>query len=227
MNCETDFVAKDAGFLGLANEVADFAAANKGTTIEALQAQFEEKRAALVAKIGENMNIRRFAKVSEENGIVVSYIHAGGKIGVLVDVETDVVNDAIKEMAKNVAMQAAALKPQYTTRAEVDAEYLAREKEILMAQIQNDPKMAGKPEKVIEGAVSGRLNKELKEVCLLEQVYVKAEDGKQTVAKYLEEVSKAVGGTVKVKRFVRFETGEGLEKKQEDFAAEVAAQMNA
>ena len=181
----------------------------------------------MISIIGENMNIRRFAKVSEENGIVVSYIHAGGKIGVLVDVETDVVNDAIKEMAKNVAMQAAALKPQYTTRAEVDADYISREKEILLAQIMNDPKESQKPEKVINGMIEGRISKELKEVCLVDQVYVKAEDGKQTVAKYLEEVSKAVGGTVKVKRFVRFETGESLEKKQEDFAAEVAAQMNA
>ena len=110
---------------------------------------------------------------------------------------------------------------------EVSADYIAHEKEILLAQIMNDPKESQKPEKVINGMIEGRISKELKEVCLVDQVYVKAEDGKQTVAKYLEEVSKAVGGTVKVKRFVRFETGEGLEKKQEDFAAEVAAQMNA
>ena len=151
----------------------------------------------------------------------------GGKIGVLVDVETDVVNDDLKEMAKNVAMQIAALRPQYTSRDEVSADYIEHEKEILMAQIQNDPKESQKPEKVINGMIEGRISKELKEVCLVDQVYVKAEDGKQTVAKYLDEVSKAVGCTVKVKRFVRFETGESLEKKQEDFAAEVAAQMNA
>lgn len=236
VNAETDFVAKNEKFKTYVAEVAAQAVNTQAEDIEGFMAEkwaldpsmtVKEKLSSMISIIGENMNIRRFAKVSEENGIVVSYIHAGGKIGVLVDVETDVVNDAIKEMAKNVAMQAAALKPQYTTRAEVDADYISREKEILLAQIMNDPKESQKPEKVINGMIEGRISKELKEVCLVDQVYVKAEDGKQTVAKYLEEVSKAVDGTVKVKRFVRFETGEGLEKKQEDFAAEVAAQMNA
>ena len=171
------------------------------------------------------MNIRRFEQVKEENGFIASYIHAGGKIGVLVDVETDVINDDIKEMAKNLAMQAAALKPLYTSRDEVDADYIEKEKEILMVQAKNEKPDAN--EKILNGMVMGRINKELKEICLLDQVYVKAEDGKQTVAKYLDEVSKAVGTPVSVKRFVRFETGEGIEKKQEDFAAEVAAQMNA
>ena len=149
----------------------------------------------------------------------------GGKIGVLVDVETDVVNDAVREMARNVAMQIAALKPQYTNSSEVSEEYIAHEKEILLAQIMNDPKESQKPEKVIQGMISGRINKELKEICLLDQVYVKAEDGKQNVAKYVEEVAKANGAKITVKGFIRFETGEGIEKKQEDFAAEVAAQM--
>ena len=149
----------------------------------------------------------------------------GGKIGVLVDVETDVVNDDLKEMAKNVAMQIAALRPQYTSRDEVSADYIAHEKEILLAQIMNDPKESQKPEKVIHGMIEGRISKELKEICLVDQVYVKAEDGKQTVGKYLEQVSKEVGAPVSVKKFVRFETGEGLEKKNEDFAAEVAAQI--
>ena len=128
-------------------------------------------------------------------------------------------------MAKNVAMQAAALKPQYTTRAEVDANYISREKEILLAQIMNDPKESQKPEKVINGMIEGRVSKELKEICLVDQVYVKAEDGKQTVGKYLEQVTTDVSAPVSVKKFVRFETGEGLEKKNEDFAAEVAAQI--
>ena len=123
-----------------------------------------------------------------------------------------------------VAMQIAALSPKYVSTDDVSEEYKAHEKEILMAQIANDPKMAGKPEKVIEGAVVGRLNKELKEVCLLEQPYVKAEDGKQTVAQYLAQVAKENGAKLSVKKFVRFETGEGLEKKVDDFAAEVAAQ---
>ena len=151
----------------------------------------------------------------------------GGKIGVLVDVETDVVNDDLKEMAKNVAMQIAALRPQYTNRSEVSEEYIAHEKEILMAQIQNDPKESQKPEKVIQGMIQGRINKELKEICLLDQVYVKAEDGKQSVAQYVAQVAKANNATVAVKGFVRFETGEGIEKKEENFAEEVAKQMNA
>ncbi len=124
---------------------------------------------------------------------------------------------------KNIAMQIAALNPKYIDRSEVSAEYIAHEKEILLAQIQNDPKESQKPEKVINGMIEGRVNKELKEIC---QVYVKAEDGKQTVGKYLEAVSKEVGTTVSIQKFIRFETGEGLEKKNEDFAAEVAAQMN-
>ena len=172
------------------------------------------------------MKIRRFQQVKEENGFVASYIHAGGKIGVLVDVETDVVNEEIKEMAKNVAMQAAALKPVYTNRSEVSEEYIAHEKEILLAQIMNDPKEASKPEKVIAGMINGRVNKELKEICLMDQVYVKAEDGKQSVQAYVDSVAKANSAKITIKGFVRFETGEGLEKKNEDFAAEVAKQIN-
>ena len=178
-----------------------------------------------IAVIGENMNIRRFQQVSENDGFVASYIHAGGKIGVLVDVKTDVINDEIKEMAKNLAMQIAALKPVYTNNSEVDEEYKAHELEIIKAQIENDPKMAGKPEKVISGAVMGRLNKQLKEICLLDQVYVKAEDGKQLVSAYVSQVAKANNANISIVGFVRYETGEGLEKKNEDFAAEVAKQM--
>ena len=171
------------------------------------------------------MNIRRFAKVEEANGFVASYTHMGGKIGVLVDVETDVVNDAVKEMAKNVAMQIAALNPKYTDESEVSADFIAHEKEILMAQIQNDPKESQKPEKVIQGMIAGRIKKEMKEICLLDQVYVKAEDGKQSVAKYVEQVAKENSAKIAVKGFVRFETGEGIEKKEENFAEEVAKQM--
>ena len=171
------------------------------------------------------MNIRRFEKIHEENGLVVSYIHAGGKIGVLIDIETDKKSDAITEMGKNIAMQVAALKPLYTSSTEVSADYIAKEKEILLAQIQNDPKEASKPDNVIEGMVNGRIKKELKEICLLDQTYVRAEDGKQSVAQYVEEVAKANSANIKIKGFIRFETGEGLEKKSEDFAAEVAKQM--
>ena len=178
-----------------------------------------------IAVIGEKLSIRRFEKVVAENGCVVSYVHGGGRIGVLVEAATDVVNDSIKEALTNIAMQVAALNPKYVATSDVAEEFKVHEKEIIAAQIAQDPKMAGKPEKVIEGAINGRLNKELKEVCLLEQVYVKAEDGKQTVGQYVAQVAKENGANLSIKRFVRFETGEGLEKKNEDFAAEVAAQM--
>ena len=234
VNAETDFVAKNEKFQTFVKDVADQALNTTAADIDAFMAEawalepaktVADALASQIAVIGENMKIRRFQQVEETEGFVTSYIHAGGKIGVLVDVVTDVVNDAVKEMAKNVAMQIAALKPQYTSRKEVSADYIEREKEILMAQIMNDPKESQKPEKVIKGMIEGRINKELKEICLLDQVYVKAEDGKQTVQKYVESVAKAEGAKIEIKGFVRFETGEGLEKKNEDFAAEVAAQM--
>ena len=234
VNAETDFVAKNEKFQSYVADVAAQALTTTAADIDAFLAEtwalnneqtVKEALAAQIAVIGENMNIRRFAQVKEENGFVASYTHMGGKIGVLVDVETDVVNDAVKEMAKNVAMQIAALKPQYTNSSEVSADYIAHEKEILLAQIMNDPKESQKPEKVIQGMITGRINKELKETCLLDQVYVKAEDGKQSVSQYVAAVAKANGASIKVKKFIRFETGEGLEKKSEDFAAEVAKQM--
>jgi elongation factor Ts len=234
VNAETDFVAKNEKFQGYVAQVAELALNTKAADIDAFMeeewtfsesATVKEELAHQIATIGENMNIRRFAQVTEENGFVASYTHMGGKIGVLVDVETDVVNDAVKEMAKNVAMQVAALKPLYTNDSEVSAEYIAHEKEILLAQIMNDPKESQKPEKVIQGMIAGRINKELKEICLLDQVYVKAEDGKQSVGKYVQEVAKANNANITIKGFVRFETGEGLEKKEENFAEEVAKQM--
>ena len=233
VNAETDFVAKNEKFQAYVAQVAEQALETEAADIDAFLAEtwkfdttktVNEALAGQVAVIGENMKIRRFQKVEETEGFVASYTHMGGKIGVLVDVVTDVVNDEIKEMAKNVAMQIAALNPKYTNRSEVSEEYIAHEKEILMAQIQNDPKESQKPEKVIQGMISGRINKELKEICLLDQVYVKAEDGKQSVEKYVAEVAKANGANVTIKGFVRYETGEGIEKKEEDFAAEVAKQ---
>ena len=234
VNAETDFVAKNEKFQAYVAQVAEQALETEAADIDAFLAEtwkfdttktVNEALAGQVAVIGENMKIRRFQKVEETEGFVASYTHMGGKIGVLVDVVTDVVNDEIKEMAKNVAMQIAALNPKYTNRSEVSEEYIAHEKEILMAQIQNDPKESQKPEKVIQGMISGRINKELKEICMLDQVYVKAEDGKQSVEKYVAEVAKANGANVTIKGFVRYETGEGIEKKEEDFAAEVAKQM--
>lgn len=233
VNSETDFVAKNEQFQNYVTAVAKQALTTTAADIDAFLAEAwnEEPsktvKDALVEKIaviGEKLSIRRFEKVTAENGCVVTYTHGGGKIGVIVDAETAVVNDAVKEALNNLAMQVAALYPKYVSSDDVSEEYKAHEKEIISEQIRNDPKMAGKPEKVIEGAVTGRLNKELKEVCLLEQVYVKAEDGKQTVKQYLEAVSKENGTDIKIRKFVRFETGEGIEKKVDDFAAEVAAQ---
>lgn len=235
VNSETDFVAKNEDFQAYVAAVAEQAVNSDAADLDAFLAEpwsadssktVKDALVDKVAVIGENLSIRRFEKVVAENGCVVSYVHGGGRIGVLVEAETNVVNDAVKEALTNLAMQIAALNPKYVSTDEVSEEYKAHEKEILKAQIANDPKMAGKPENVIEGAVAGRLAKELKEVCLLEQVYVKAEDGKQTVAKYMEEVAKANSADLKVKRFVRFETGEGIEKKEENFAEEVAKQMN-
>ena len=232
VNAETDFVAKNEKFQGYVKQVADQALATTATDIEAFLAEpwaldptktVKDELAGQIAVIGENMNIRRFQQVVEENGFIASYIHAGGKIGVLIDVETDVVNAEIEEMAKNVAMQAAALKPLYTSRKEVDASYIEKEKEILAVQAKNEKPDAN--DKIIAGMVMGRINKELKEICLLDQVYVKAEDGKQSVQQYVDAVAKAVGAKVVIKSFVRFETGEGIQKKEEDFAAEVAKQM--
>ena len=234
VNSETDFVAKNEKFQTYVEKVANQILKSDVKTIDELLAQpwaedtsktVNDIHVEMVATIGEKLSLRRFEKVTSD-GFVVSYTHGGGRIGVIVDM-TGAESDASKEAATNLAMQIAALNPKYVSRNEVSAEYIAHEKEILLAQIMNDPKESQKPEKVINGMIEGRVSKELKEICLLDQVYVKAEDGKQTVAKYLEEVSKATGSEINVKSFVRFETGEGLEKKNEDFAAEVAAQMNA
>ena len=232
VNAETDFVAKNEKFQNFVKEVADQALKTSATDIDSfLQEKWDldpsktvsEQLSATISVIGENMNIRRFTKITEENGFVQDYIHSGGRIGVLLQVKSTVVNDAIKDMAKNLAMQIAALNPKYITRAEVDQEYLKNEKEILLAAAKNEKPNA--PEKVLLGMVEGRLNKELQEVCLVDQVYVRAEDGKQKVGQYLESVAKAQNAEISLVRFVRYETGEGLEKKNEDFAAEVAAQI--
>lgn len=236
VNSETDFVAKNETFQqfveAVAKQAVDSEAANLDAFLEEKWVEDGSKtvKEALIDKIaviGEKLSIRRFERVEAAQGCVVNYLHGGGRIGVIVEAKTNVVNDGVKEALTNIAMQVAALSPKYVATSDVSEEYKAHEREIISAQIAQDPKMAGKPEKVIEGAVTGRLNKELKEVCLLEQVYVKAEDGKQTVSQYLAQVAKENSAELSVARFVRFETGEGLEKKQEDFAAEVAAQMNA
>lgn len=229
VNSETDFVAKNEEFQGFVNAVVNQVADSDAADMDAFMAEawaadttktVKDALVEKVAVIGENLNIRRFEKIVTD-GCVVDYIHGGGRIGVLIEAEADVVNDEIKKCLKNVAMQVAAMSPKYTSRAEVSQEYMDHEKEILLAAAKKEN--PEKPENIIEKMIIGRLNKELKEICLLDQVYV--QDSDLTVAKYVEKVAKENNANVTVKRFVRFETGEGIEKKQEDFAAEVAAQM--
>ena len=231
VNSETDFVAKNEEFQGFVDAVVNQVADSDAADMDAFMAEawaadttktVKDALVEKVAVIGENLNIRRFEKIVTD-GCVVDYIHGGGRIGVLIEAETDVVNDDIKKCLKNVAMQVAAMSPKYTSRAEVSQEYMDHEKEILLAAAKKEN--PEKPENIIEKMIIGRLNKELKEICLLDQAYV--QDSDLTVAKYVEKVAKENNANVTVKRFVRFETGEGIEKKQEDFAAEVAAQMNA
>ena len=233
VNSETDFVAKNADFQGFVKAVVNQAIATESADMDAFMAEAWNEDASMTVKdaltakisvIGENLNIRRFEKIATD-GCVVSYIHGGGRIGVLVEADTDVVNDEIKTCLKNVAMQVAAMYPKYVSRDEVPADYVEHEKEILLAQAkkENEESAKPKPDNIIEKMIIGRLNKEMKEICLLDQVYV--QDSDLTVAKYVEKVAKENGANVTLKKFVRFETGEGLEKKNEDFAAEVAAQM--
>ena len=288
VNSETDFVAKNEVFTGyvtsLAKQInegdyADVAALNAAPSANEASETVEEYHKSMIAKIGENLTIRRFAKVTGD--VIVSYIHMGGKIGVLVEAQCDAPSDAIKDAMKNVAMQIAAMNPQYVQREEISAEQLAKEKEIIVDSSLNDPASLPKPllskviqealdaskwndedkaayeeqknnkflfnflsaeavqalrdlamshkdeflgDKIFSGLVEGRFSKHLKEICLVDQAYVRAED-KESVKQYIEKVAKENGVNFALKSFVRFETGEGLEKKNEDFAAEVAAQL--
>lgn len=232
VNSETDFVAKNEKFRDYVAEVVDQVTKSSANTLDEFLAEkwekdpsmtVKEKLSSMIAVIGENMNIRRFEKIVENNGFIMSYIHGGGKIGVLVDVECPVVNDDTLAAAKNVALQIAALSPKYISMSDVPADYYEHEKEIITEQVKNDPANAKKPENILEKMIVGRLNKELKEICLLEQEYVK--DSQLTVGKYLESVSKQIGEPITVKHIVRYETGEGLEKREDNFAEEVAKQM--
>ena len=239
VNSETDFVGKNALFQEYVARVA--AQAINSSNENNIEAFLEEKwndepeytvaqaLSQKIAIIGENLKIRRFKTVSAEDGVIVSYSHGNGKIGVLVAAKTAVVNDEVKSALKNVAMQIAAMSPKYVCQEEIPQDYRDHEKEILLAQAlkENDelPENKRKPQNIIEKMLIGRLNKQFKEICLNDQIYVRAEDGKQTVAQYLAQVGKANGTTIKVKKFVRFETGEGIEKRVDNFAEEVMAQV--
>ena len=285
VNSETDFVAKNATFQEFVQAVADKALkssvekAGDGEdvcSILDMKSELEEK----TLTIGEKLSIRRFEKLTGD--CVASYIHGGGRIGVLVAAE-GASGDAVKEALTNIAMQIAAMNPEYISRNDMSADELAKLREIIVDSALNDPATLPKPilnkliekaisekiwsdadiatyeehksnmqylfnfltkeaaaqlaelaladkadivvDKIFKGLVEGRVSKQLKEICLMDQVYVKAEDGKQSVAKYIAEVGKAAGSSFTIKKFVRFEVGEGLEKKNEDFAAEVAAQL--
>lgn len=233
VNSETDFVAKNQIFRDYVALVAKQAANSAATDMDAFfaetweaDAQYTVKEALSqqVAVIGENLNIRRFEKYTKtESGKLVSYIHGGGRIGVMIELACENEAEELVELGKNVAMQIAALNPKFASRAEVPADYIAKETEILTIQAKSDPKNASKPDNIIEKMIVGRLQKEMKEICLVEQPYVK--DGDLTVQKYIDSVAKVVGAPISIVRYVRFETGEGLEKKEENFADEVAKAM--
>ena len=230
VNSETDFVAKNEEFQSYVTAVAEQAVLSSAQDLDSFLGEpwmldsgktVKDALTEKVAIIGENLNIRRFKKIEAKNGCVVSYLHGGGRIGVLVEANTSVVNDLVKEALVNVAMQIAALSPKYISSKDVSEEYKEHEKTILLEQAKNEN--PNKPDNIIEKMIIGRLNKELKEICLLDQAYVK--DGDLTVEKYLDKVSKEVGSPVTIQQFIRFETGEGIEKKEENFAEEVAKQM--
>ena len=225
-NCETDFVALNEEFIAFADKLAKIAVETSVTTVEELlNEKFEgetvvsESLKTLISKLGENMTVRRFTKFSIENGIVNSYIHGGGRIGVLVEVACDKDSEVLDEVAKEVCMQIAAANPLFLSKDDVDTESMDKEKEIYRVQALNE----GKPEKIVEKMVNGRINKYFKEVCLLEQPWVK--DGDKSIIKFLEEKSKEVGSPITVTRFVRYERGEGIEVEKVDFAEEVARQI--
>ena len=228
VNAETDFVGKNEKFVDFVKGVAATVAANKPADLDALMEckyngtdlTVTQQQQEMVLVIGENIKVRRFAFFTE--GTSVAYVHAGGKIGVLVNLEVSGGIDAT-EIGKDVAMQIAALNPRFWDKTQVTQDVLDEEKKIMLAQMANDPKMANKPDKVKENIVIGKLNKFYAENCLLQQEFVK--DNSMTVEKYIESSAKALGGTVAFKNAVRFEKGEGIEKKQDDFAAEIASMV--
>ena len=225
VNAETDFVGKNEKFVDFVKGVAATVAACDPADLEALLAckyngtdlTVEQQQQEMVLVIGENIKVRRFARFAE--GVSVPYVHAGGKIGVLVNMEVTGGIDAT-EIGKDVAMQIAALNPRFWDKSQVTQDVLDEEKKIMLIQMSNDPKMASKPDQVKEKIVMGKLNKFYSENCLLQQSFVK--DGDVTVEQYMNNAAKALGGTVKFLNAVRFEKGEGIEKKQENFAEEIA-----
>ena len=229
VNAETDFVGKNEKFVDFVKGVAATVAKENPADMDALMEckyagtdlTVTQQQQEMVLVIGENIKVRRFARFAD--GISVPYVHAGGKIGVLVNLETDLPAEKVEEIGKDVAMQIAALNPRFWDKSQVSQDVLDEEKKIMMVQMANDPKMASKPENVREKIVMGKLNKFYAENCLLQQEFVK--DNSMSVEKYIASAAKALGGTVTFKDAVRFEKGEGIEKKQENFAAEIASMV--
>ena len=231
VNSETDFVAKNEKFVNYVTAVAKTIADENPADVDALLAcplagdtrSVQENLQDMVLSIGENMKIRRFERVE---GITTSYIHGGGSVGVLVLFNTDdatAATDAFRVMGKDVAMQIAAMNPSYLDEASVPADVLEHEKAIMKAQLAEDPKMANKPDQVLAKIVDGKIGKYYKENCLLDQAFVK--DGDMNVAKYVASVAKELGADIQVTGFIRYAKGEGIEKRADDFAAEVASMM--
>jgi elongation factor Ts len=228
VNCETDFVAVNDQFINFTNSIAKQIASSNVTTVDQLLEEkfindsnitVKEALTALIAKIGENMNIRRFEKLTVQNGVISSYIHGDGKIGVLVKLNCEKEDSSLLQLGKDLAMQVAAANPLFLDENSVDQEALDKEREIYRVQALNE----GKPEKIVEKMVEGRIKKYLKEVCLVDQVWVKNSD--YTIKKLLEEKSKQIGAPISIDSFVRYERGEGIEKKEENFAEEVQKQI--
>lgn len=226
VNSETDFVAKNEEFIGFVDNIANLALANNPSDLEDLLASSYENEGTVkdalnskIARIGENMSIRRFSVLSVESGRISGYVHGAGKIAVLVKMEASNDSEKLDVLGKDIAMQMAAMNPKYISRADVDPDYIAHEKEILIQQALNE----GKPQNIVEKMVEGRLQKQLKEVCLLDQTFVK--DSDKTVQDIVNETSKEIGSEIKLVDVVRFEVGEGIEKKEENFADEVAKQL--
>ncbi len=229
VNAETDFVGKNEKFVDFVKGVAATVVSQKPADLDALMEckyngtdlTVAQQQQEMVLVIGENIKVRRFATFTE--GVSVPYIHAGGKIAVLVNLETGLSAEQVNEVGKDMAMQIAALNPRFLDKSQVDDATLEEEKKILLVQMENDPKMASKPEKVKEGIVTGKMGKFYKENCLLQQDFVK--NGDMTVEQYMASVAKELGGSIALKSAVRFEKGEGIEKKQENFAEEIAKQL--
>lgn len=233
VNAETDFVAKNEDFVGFVQKLNELVLEGSFASVDEFEASkfngdttVKEELTEKIATIGENMNIRRFESLGEAGCVYASYVHGNGKIAVLVEMKTDAAASEVMELGKDVAMQVASMNPAYNTREDVDADYIAREKEIILKQALNENEQAAKPkpEEIVAKIAEGRLNKQLKEVCLQEQAFVK--DSSMTVAEYINSKAKEIGKDVKVTKTVRYEVGEGIEVKEEDFAEEVAKQMS-